>query len=122
MKHNLSGMNIIVRNNRESDFVLKLAKKSGYKWRETDRALRSKCGRLSRIPYRDEKNSFGEFVYCFDFRTGEEGVLSHFSASEEYYDDKGLKQLIQINQLIVTEAGDLIKMSRKELNLFMILR
>jgi hypothetical protein len=115
MKYNLKGLNILVKNEEESEFVLKLAWENNYVWRNGD-TTENENNRLSGHVYREGKTSNGEFIYCFDYLKEEERVLSCFS------DYDNIEELISIYNLKLVEASEIINMGDAAKNLFLTLR
>ncbi len=124
-KYNMSGLNILVRNDKESNFVLRLAKAAGYSWRSTENNRGRKIAALSRTIYKHGKWPNGDFVYSFDYNpnpdldSGTEGELSCFSYDSDYSTIQGV---ILDYGLKVTEASELMSMERDALKLFLTVR
>jgi hypothetical protein len=113
MKYNFKGLSILVRNEEESEFVLKLAWDNDYMWR--DRDYLSNGNRLSSHPYREDCNDRGEFIYCFDHNDYEDGVLSCFSG-------ENMEEVIKLYNVEVIEASQLMEMDDAAREIFLRLR
>jgi hypothetical protein len=113
MKYNFKGLSILVRNEEESEFVLKLAWDNDYMWR--DRDYLSNENRLSSHPYREDCNDRGEFIYCFDHNDYEDGVLSCFSG-------ENMEEVIKLYNVEVIEASQLMEMDDAAREIFLRLR
>ena len=116
MKYNFKGLSILVRNEEESEFVLKLAWDNDYMWR--DRDYLSNENRLSSHPYREDCNDRGEFIYCFDHNDYEDGVLSCFSGEKT----ENMEEVIKLYDVEVFEASQLMEMDDAAREIFLRLR
>ena len=127
-KYNMKGLNIVVRSNEESNFVLRLAKAAGYSWRDKKSEKGRTISPQSRTVYRDQKWPNGDFIYCFDYNLnsdllGEtEGELSCFGYDDDYQGEGGFGLLMLEYNLKVTEASELMSMGRDALELFLTVR
>lgn len=123
-KLNLSGLHILVRNRKESTFVLRLARRGNYKWRNlnnNNRRLRPR----DRSVYLENRFWNGDMIYSFDYNPNPEydpdpvGEMSCFG-----YDD-GTDSITTVMlewNLTVVEASELMAMGEEELELFLRLR
>ena len=124
-KYNMSGLNILVRNEDESNFVLKLAKAAGYSWRDKENNRGRKIAALSKTIYKNGKWPNGDFIYCFDYNlnpdldSGTEGELSCFSYDSDF---SAVQGVVLEYGLKVTEASELMLMERDALELFLTVR
>jgi hypothetical protein len=116
MKYNLRGLNILVRNEEESEFVLKLAWDNDYRWRNGDTA-ENENNRLSSHVYREECTIAGEFIYCFDYEEYETGVLSCFGDSGD-----DIKAIIELYGIEPMEASQIMEMDDAAKEIFLRLR
>jgi hypothetical protein len=119
MGYNLKKLNILVRNEEESNFVLNLAWKAGYMWRDKD--YMSNENELSRHQYREGCSSEGEFIYSFDYNDEQENcVLSCFSGEQVEF--ANIKETIEFYELEIIEARDMMSMDQDALEVFLRLR
>jgi hypothetical protein len=120
-KYRLKGLNILVRNDVESKFVIDLAWRYGYEWRE--RRKNSKAYKKpSTSVYKKEKGKDGSFIYCFDYEPElEEFKLSFFSLTD-YDEQENLESMIKEFELEIYEASELMEMSKESLDLFLRLK
>lgn len=124
-KYNMKGLNILVRNEEESNFVLRLAKAAGYSWRDTRNNRGRKIAALSKTVYNKGKWPNGDFIYSFDYNLNPdldldpEGELSCFSYDGDY---SAIQGVVMDYGLKVTEAGELMSMGRDALELFLTVR
>jgi len=120
-KHRLEGLNIMVRNEIESKFVIGIAYRYGYEWRRgnNSKVYRKPSGRI----YNKDKDEDGSFIYCFDYEIElEEFKLSYFSLNGKSLDYGSMEELVEEFELKVHEASELMEMSSSALDLFLRLR
>jgi hypothetical protein len=117
VKYNLRGLNIFVRNEEESEFVLRLAWDNDYRWRNGDTAG-NENNRLSGHVYREDRTSKGELIYCFDYEEYEEGILSCFGGDDK--DD--IQRVIDFYGLKFVEASQIMNMDDAAREIFLRLR
>jgi hypothetical protein len=105
----LSGKSIVVRNEKQADFIFSLARELGYSWRNvvTSRSADTNFYNKREYDFTDD------FVYCFDYRDEERKVLSYFSScflatSSSLQNGKSL---------VMIEAEELIDLNLKEVEL-----
>lgn len=124
-KYNMKGLNILVRSDEESNFVLGLAKAAGYSWRSNRNNGGGRLAPLSKTVYNKGKWPKGDFIYSFDYNPNpdldldSEGELSCFSYDSDYFTIQGVILEYGLN---VTEARELVEMSPEALELFLTLR
>jgi len=120
-KQKLENLNILVRNEAESKFVLNIAWRYGYEWRRgnNSKVYKKPSGRI----YNKDKSEDGSFIYCFDYESElEEFKLSYFSLKEKSFDYGSMEELIKDFELEVYHASELMEMSSAALDLFLRLR
>jgi hypothetical protein len=121
IKHKLEGLNILVYNDAESKFVLDIAWRHGYEWREL-RKNSKKYKKPSASVYRKEKGKDGSFIYCFDYGSELEQFKLSFFSLVDYDDQEDLEGMIKEFELKIHNASELMQMSRESLDLFLRLR
>jgi hypothetical protein len=121
IKYRLEGLNILVRNDQESKFVVNLAWNYGYRWRNKKDNTRV-YGKPTISIYRRQRGKDGSFIYCFDYEQElEEFKLSFFSLIDYDEFDK-IETLTEKIGLKVYHASELMQMRKESLDLLLRLR